>query len=99
MKLLQRAGYEVVTLQARARSWVRADGDEQSFDIRADAIAERGRRRFVVEFKTGQAAALTNRNTRRQLLEYAVAYPEHDLLLVDATRKTITEVEFPGLEL
>lgn len=99
VRLLERAGYDVLTLQASSQTWVKADGDAQSFDVRADAIASRGQRRFVVEVKTGRAADLGNRNTRRQLLEYALAYPEHEVLLVDATRKTITAVEFPGLEL
>lgn len=97
VRLLEKAGFEIVELQAPGETIVTTDGEEHCFTLRADALVRRGEEDFVAEFKTGAAATVGNRSTRRQLLEYAIAYPDHRMLLVDATQRTIHEVEFPGL--
>lgn len=97
VRLLERHGYRVIDTQVRARTEVEIDGELLRFEIVVDAIAQRGRRRYVAEFKTGRVASIGARGTRRQLLEYAVAFPEHGVLLVDATSRTLCEVDFPGL--
>ena len=53
----------------------------------------------VAEFKGGAgSSSVTNRATRRQVLEYAVLFDVDGVLLVDADTGTIHEVEFPTLE-
>ena len=65
--------------------------------LRADLLVERGGRRYVAEVKTGEAApSLATAATRRQLLEYLIAYRVDGVLLVDAERGSVHEVEFPG---
>lgn len=72
------------------------DGESQQFRVRADAIVSRRGQRFVVEFKGGQdVARVGHRGTRRQLLEYAFAFPADGVLLVDAVGGRIARVEFP----
>ena len=73
------------------------DGERIEFEVRADAIVQRKRRRYVAEIKTGRAASVRSRHTRRQLLEYALLYDADGVLLVDATGGTIHEVEFSAL--
>lgn len=97
VRLLEKHGYRVVEEQARRHAEVEVDGKPRRFEIIVDAIATRGRVRYVAEFKTGGAASIGNRGTRRQLLEYAVAFPDHGLILVDATSRTLCEIDFPGL--
>ena len=97
LKLLRKRGYDVMRSQVRGTTTVRLDGEDFEFEVRADAMAQRDGRVFVAEFKTGAGATVANRNTRRQLLEYALTYDADALLLVDATARTITEVEFPQL--
>ena len=64
--------------------------------VRADLLVSRGARRFVAEVKTGaRAPRIETAATRRQLLEYAVAYDVDGVLLVDMEEHTISEVEFP----
>ncbi len=47
--------------------------------------------------KSGGAAAVTTRATRRQLLEYAYTYGLDGVLLVDMEAERIVRVEFPRL--
>ncbi len=97
LRLLERRGFRVLDVQQRAAAVVEVDGEPRTFHLHVDAIVRRGRRRYVAEFKTGQGASIGYRATRRQLLEYAVAYPGHGLLLVDASEGTMCEIDFPGL--
>lgn len=95
--LLERHGYRIVGAQETAVGFVIIDGDEQTFDLRADAIVEKDGERLVAEVKSGAAAAVTTRATRRQLLEYAYTYGLDGVLLVDMEAERIVRVEFPRL--
>lgn len=99
--LLQRAGYRVVARQAAARWAPLLDGEEQELEVRADYLVERGGERLVAEVKTGEAAPrLDTAATRRQLLEYLVAFEADGVLLVcpeEGARGAIHRVEFPGV--
>lgn len=97
LRLLTKRGYTIVDTQATARSSILVDGEVRAFEVRADAIVEYRRRRYVAEFKTGRAASVGNRSTRRQLLEYALTYDADGVLLVDATQGSVMRVEFPAV--
>ena len=98
LKLLQRAGYAIVEEQVEGRTQVVIDGKTQEYVVRADVMVERQGERFIAEVKAGpEASRVSNRNTRRQLLEYACAYDVRGVLLVDAHSGTIHTVEFPAL--
>ncbi|HKA86506.1 MAG TPA: PD-(D/E)XK nuclease family protein [Haliangiales bacterium] len=95
-RLLAAAGFRVRERQVPLVFPIRCDGRELPIELRADILAERGGRRYVVEVKTGEAAPrLDTAGTRRQLLEYLVAYRADGVLLVDADRGAVHEVEFP----
>jgi len=75
---------------------VQVDGDDVDFELRADLLVKKGGRRFVAEVKTGESAPrIETSATRRQLLEYALAYPVDGVLLVEPQRGRIREVTFP----
>jgi hypothetical protein len=95
-RLLRAEGYRIIESQA-TRTWlIETDDGELPIELRADLIVERDGRQLVAEVKTGDAApSLTNAATRRQLLEYAVAYPVDGALLVDVEAAHILEVAFP----
>lgn len=97
LRLLTRRGYAIVESQPPTTGALLVDGERLEFEVRADAIVERKRRRYVAEIKTGRAASVRSRHTRRQLLEYAVLYDADGVLLVDATRGVIHAIEFPAL--
>mgnify|MGYP006283740325 CR=1 FL=1 len=101
-RLLERAGWSLVDTQV-TRDWtIHVDEHELSVQLRADAIVERRGERCVAEFKSGLSAPqLKNSATRRQLLEYRLAYgvnAEIDaVLLVDIEAGRIRRLAFPGL--
>lgn len=93
--LLQSAGY---VIEARKPSLVwRLETNEGpvEFSLRPDWLVTRAGQRFVADAKTGELApSLAHGPTRRQLLEYALAYETQGALLVDTERGRIVEVRF-----
>lgn len=95
-KLLRRRGYAIAGRQVEARMTFLVDGSRCAADLRADLLVRRKGRRYVAEVKTGREAPhLRNHATRRQLLEYFVAFDVDGILLVDAEQDVIHEVVFP----
>jgi len=95
-RALARAGYAVVGSQVRASYELFIDGRPMSVALRADYVVRRRGRTFVAEVKSGELApCLETATTRRQLLEYRVAFDVDGVLLVDADARTIHEVTFP----
>jgi hypothetical protein len=95
-KLLRSLGYTIEARQAPAVWTVVCDGEDHDIPLRADLLVRRGRARFVAEVKTGKVAPrLTTGATRRQLLEYRVAYDVDGVLLVDVEAGRVLDVEFP----
>lgn len=93
--LLAAAGFAIVDRQARHVLPVDVDGERYAAGLRCDYLAERDGERWVAEVKTGQdAPSLANPATRRQLLEYQVAYGAVGVALVDATAGVVHEVRF-----
>jgi hypothetical protein len=96
--LLARAGYRVVARQATAWWAPLLDGEPHETEVRADYLVEAGGERLVAEVKTGEEAPrLATAATRRQLLEYLVAFEADGVLLVCPERGAIHRVEFPGV--
>ena len=93
-RLLERAGYRVLERQPRGTAHVIVDGVRLEVAVYADFLVARGGRRLVVEVKSGAARRATQDTVRRQLLEYALAYDAHGLLLVDARGREIHEIGF-----
>lgn len=94
--LLRRLGYAIVARQAALSYGVSIDGQPLSVDLRADFVVEKDRLRFVAEVKTGRfAPRIETSATRRQLLEYRVAFDAAGVLLVDVDAGRVHTVEFP----
>lgn len=97
-RLLLRSGFRVVARQVPAESVLRVDGRERTFAIAADLVVEKNGQRFLAEIKSGVLVArLGHAETRRQLLEYAVAFGASAVLFVDMERERVHMVEFPAL--
>ncbi len=94
--LLRSLGYAIVARQAPATYDLTVDGEPCAVALRADLLVERGGRRFVAEVKTGRLAPrLETPATRRQLLEYRVAFDVDGVLLVDVDAGRVHTLEFP----
>ena len=95
--LLCRLGYTIVARQAPVTYDVALDGEWCAIALRADFLVERDGRRFVAEVKTGRLAPrLETPATRRQLLEYRVAFDVDGVLLVDVDAGRVHALEFPA---
>ncbi len=97
--ILAAAGFRVIARQISARWTMTVDGTRCEVDLRADLRVERHGRQWLVEVKSGAAAPDPLwPSTRRQLLEYSLAFGASELLLVDVTARRIHVVSFPDLE-
>ncbi len=95
-RLLARLGYQVIARQVGLEWAIACDGEDHPVELRADLLVERRGRRYVAEVKTGLSAPLlTNAATRRQLLEYCVAYEVESVLLVNVEEDRVCEISFP----
>lgn len=95
-QLLERAGYRILDAQVRQRGEVIVDGEPVAYEVRADLLATRRGRTYVVEVKTGtRAPKPSSAATRRQLREYADVYEVDGLLLADMTTGRLHAIEFP----
>lgn len=98
-RVLSRNGYQVDAHKVRRRVWLEVDGREEGFLVEADYLV-RGLRDelLVAEVKSGRLAPdATYTPTRRQLLEYDLAFAEAEgLLLVDMEREKVESVRFPS---
>jgi hypothetical protein len=98
--LLADAGFRVIGRQVPATMMLVVDGRPLETVVRADLLAMRGGQRYVAEVKTGRVAPrIESASTRRQLLEYRLAYDVDGVLLVDAELGTVREITFPLLAL
>jgi hypothetical protein len=88
-------GFKVLGRQV-TRTWnVAVSGRCVEVRLFADLVVQRRGRRYVAEVKTGAVAPrIDHAPTRRQLLEYRIAFDVDGVLLVDATASTVHEIEF-----
>ena len=95
-RLLRRAGFRIVAAQARTSWTPLIDGEPYETELRADFLVEADGELLVAEVKTGaEAPRLATAATRRQLLEYHVAFAADGVLLVCPERGSIHRIEFP----
>jgi hypothetical protein len=91
-------GYTVLGAQITVDHTVCVDGREVTVALRADYLAEKDGARYVVEVKTGALAPrIETSATRRQMLEYRIAFDVDGVLLVDAEAGQVHAVSFPAL--
>ncbi|HEY5962136.1 MAG TPA: hypothetical protein VIV60_36520 [Polyangiaceae bacterium] len=93
---LQRLGYDILGAQVEGRYSIVLDGVLTPILLRADYIVTRAGLTYVAEVKSGkQAPRLSTAATRRQLLEYLIAFGVDGVLLVDGETQRVHEVVFP----
>ena len=94
--LLEAQGYAVIASHALKSYILTFDGAEMQIPLRVDYLVTRDGLRYVAEVKTGaHAPQIRTGGTRRQLLEYRVAFDVDGVLLVDAEQQRVHLVEFP----
>jgi hypothetical protein len=98
--LVNSMGYRVIARQERCVWWIEVDGVREEVELRADLILEKDGDRFVAEVKTGELAPdPAYPPTRRQLLEYSLAFAPYTVLLIDVEQAEVMTVRFPRASL
>jgi hypothetical protein len=95
-KLLKKLGYTLLQRQPPGSYYALINGEPQQVSLNADLLVEHKGKSFIAEVKTGKAASFEHAETRRQLLEYQMAFGVQGMLLVDMETKTVKTVKFPG---
>lgn len=94
-ELLRRAGFRIVGRQVTTWWSPLVDGEPCETEVRADYLVEADGEVLVAEVKTGDAAPrIETAATRRQLLEYHVAFEVDGVLLVCPERGVIHRIDF-----
>jgi hypothetical protein len=94
--LLRKLGFKILGRQVGASYGLGLDGEHVAVELRADYVVGARGRRYVAEVKTGRLAPrIDTAATRRQLLEYRLAFDVDGVLLVDAESDRVHRVEFP----
>jgi len=97
--LLVSRGFTVIGAQVVVEHAVRVDDRVVAVPLRADYLATRDGARYVVEVKTGaHAPRIETSATRRQVLEYRIAFDVDGVVLVDAEAGSVHEITFPALD-
>ena len=95
-RLLEREGFEVLDRQVGASWTMWIDDEPVEVRCRADLLVRGPTGCYIAEVKTGDRATdPTLPATRRQLLEYALAFDADGVLLVDAARGAVHRIAFP----
>lgn len=96
---LEALGYEVLGAQVATEYALHVDGEPVTVGLRADYLVARGGGTYVVEVKTGAVAPqITTPATRRQLLEYRIAFAVDGVLLFDAETSRLRTITFPRID-
>ena len=94
-KLLKKKGYTIIDFQ-KSKPLLITFGDKiHRYLIRIDYLVSKRGKIYVVEVKSGEKTSyITNRETRRQMLEYYLAYQPSGIILLNMKNKSISEVKF-----
>jgi hypothetical protein len=96
--LLETFGYELLGAQVATTYELLLDGAPHHVRLRADYVVARDGLAYVAEVKTGELAPrIDTIATRRQLLEYRIAFDVAGVLLVDVEAALVREVLFPRM--
>ena len=94
-KILKKNGYAIIDAQ-KSKPLLITIGDKiHRYLVRIDYLVRKRGKVYVVEVKSGEKIPyITNRETRRQMLEYYLAYQPSGILLLNMKNKNISEVKF-----
>ncbi|MCU4173628.1 hypothetical protein J1N11_00975 [Marinilabiliaceae bacterium N1Y90] len=94
-KFLKSKGYTIVDYQSSYEHRYKVNGELQTAEIQPDYIVKKNGKKYIVEVKSGNTAInASNRNTRRQLLEYDYVVENDGVFLLDMENRTLKLIQF-----
>lgn len=95
IKLLEAKGYTIIAAQENKTIVTWVDNKPHYNTLIVDYIVKKGGKTFIAEVKTGKKVTKpTQTDTRRQLLEYYLAFNPHGIILVDMEKKELHNIVF-----
>lgn len=92
---LQKNGYEVIERHPEIGYTLSVNGEEYSIKVTPDYLVRKEGEILIAEVKTGESAPdISNRHTRRQILEYYIASEYDGVILVDMENREINRIDF-----
>ena len=92
---LQEKGYNIVDEQKTYDHNYEVNGESRSSKLIVDYIVEKNGKKYIVEVKSGKSAiSLTDKNSRRQLLEYDFVIENDGIVLLDMENRNMQFVKF-----
>jgi len=96
-KFLIKNGYKIVSHNQNFSYYIKEDDSKIKITIETDYIVYKNNKKYIVEVKSGsESPKITNRNTRRQILEYYSFIDNDGILLLNMENKRIAEIKFPN---
>jgi len=94
-KILRKKGYAIIDAQKSKPLLITVGDKIHRYLVRIDYLVRKRGKVYVVEVKSGEKIPyITNRETRRQMLEYYLAYQPNGIILLNMKNKSISEVKF-----
>lgn len=87
--LLREEGYRIMARAAVKFIDFDLDGKKHRQKVKADLVARRGLRKYVVEVNAKDSGSVRNADLRRRLLEYKLAFAPSGIMTIDVDRERI----------
>ena len=94
VRYLRKHGYKILAAQLQEPITVYVNGEPQESTVRADFLAKKGWKTYIVEVKSGQQGTVRQAATRRQLLEYKLVYEPDGIILLDMEHHNLQKIDF-----
>jgi len=95
-KVLIHNNYKIISHNQKFSYYLKQDNSKIKITIEIDYLVFKNGKKYIVEVKSGnESPKITNRNTRRQILEYYSFIKNDGILLLNMENKTISEIKFP----
>ena len=95
-RVLKRMGFGIVGNNIKSSYSLQLNKDSVNVGLEIDYLVERKGKTYIVEVKSGESAnQITNRDTRRQILEYSMFIKNDGVFLLDMENENLQEIVFP----
>jgi len=92
---IESKGYRIINEQKPFYHNYKVNGESRCSKLIVDYIAEKNRKKYIIEVKSGKSAiSLTDKNSRRQLLEYDFVIENDGIVLLDMENRNMQLVKF-----
>lgn len=92
---IESKGFRILNEQAPFYHNYKVNGESHSSKLIVDYIAEKNSKKYIIEVKSGKSAiSITDKNSRRQLLEYDFVIENDGIVLLDMENRNMQLVRF-----